>query len=264
MELVDCHTHTVYSDGTSTLEQNVQAAIRRNATTIACTDHLAHPAFMDCAIDERRIDGLSAETARCRELYPGIDIVFGFEADWYEGCEANIRAARKNATFLLGSVHYLGEYAIDWSQDMRIWNEIGADEVWRRYVESWCKACFCPIGFDSMAHPDLVRIFERDGYAPRNDIAPLWDDMAEAAREAGVRIEVSSAGLRKRIRDFYPSFELLRRFRDAAVPITVGSDAHRECDVAAGIEEACAYARKAGYKSVEVPTSDGDWRRILL
>ncbi|MDO4443635.1 MAG: PHP domain-containing protein, partial [Slackia sp.] len=222
MERVDCHTHTFYSDGSSTLEHNVAAAAMRGMTTIACTDHLAHPAFMDCSIDESRIEDLARDIARCREMHPGLDIVFGFEADWYEGCERDIAALRKNATFLLGSIHYLGEYAIDWLQDMRIWNEIGPDEVWRLYVDDWCRACFCPIGFDSMAHPDLVRLFEKSGYAPSIALEPLWDSMAEAAREADMRIEVSTAGLRKELGDFYPAFGLLERFRAAGDAITVG------------------------------------------
>lgn len=264
MQIVDCHTHTLFSDGKSTVEQNVNAAQQRGVTTLACTDHLAHPSFMDCAIDEDRIDELSREIDRCRSAYPGIDIVFGFEADWYEGCEKDIAAIRDDATFLLGSVHYLGEYAIDWLQDMRIWNEIGPDAVWRRYVDTWCRACFCPIRFDAMAHPDLVRLFEKNGYAPAIDLEPLWDEMAEAAREANVRIEVSTAGLRKELGEFYPAFPLLERFRAAGVAITVGSDAHQAQDVAAGIEAAFAYARRAGYTSVDVPTSDGDWRKLSL
>ncbi len=152
--------------------------------------------------DEGRIADLSRDIARCREAHPEIDIVFGFEADWYEGCERDIEAVRGNATFLIESVHYLGEYAVDWLDDMRIWDEAGPDEVWRRYVEGWRRACFCPVGFDSMAHPDLVRLFEKSGYAPSVDLAPLWDEMAQAARDAGVRVEVSTAGLRKPLSDF--------------------------------------------------------------
>lgn len=264
MERVDCHTHTVYSDGTNTLEQNAAAAAAHNVTTIACTDHLAHPAFMDCAIDEGRIADLSRDIARCREAHPELDIVFGFEADWYEGCERDIEAVRGDATFLLGSVHYLGEYAVDWLEDMRIWDEAGPDEVWRRYVDDWCLACFCPVGFDSMAHPDLVRLFEKSGYAPSIDLAPLWDEMAQAARDAGVRVEVSTAGLRKPLRDFYPALGLLERFCAAGVAITVGSDAHEASSVGAGIESAYAYARRAGYRSIDVPLPEGGWRSIPI
>ena len=87
MELVDCHTHTVYSDGGSTLDENIAAAVARGLTTIACTDHFAHPAFMDCAVDEARIAELGSCIEQARLSHPNIEIVFGWEADWYEGCE---------------------------------------------------------------------------------------------------------------------------------------------------------------------------------
>lgn len=264
MELVDCHTHTIYSDGGSTLDENIAAAEARGLTTIACTDHFAHPAFMDCAVDESRIAELGSRIEQARLSHPNIDIVFGWEADWYEGCERDIPLFKAGATFLLGSVHYLGEFAIDWSEDMRIWDAEGTDEVWRRYAQAWCRACFCPVGFDSMAHPDLPRLFENEGYAPSLDLDPLWDDMAEAAHESHVRIELSTAGLRKSVRDFYPAFELLKRFRAAGVPLTVGSDAHSSKDIGYGIKEAYACARRAGYASIDVPTSSGEWRRAAL
>lgn len=263
-EIVDCHTHTVFSDGHGTLEENAAAARERGVAMFACTDHLAHPTFMDCAIDEARIPELAAEIERVREAYPEVEIVHGFEADWYEGCEADIVAVRGEATFLLGSIHYLGECAIDWDEDMRIWEREGADEVWRRYADSWCKACFCPAKFDSMAHPDLPRLFWNAGYAPTIALEPLWDAMAEAAHEAGVRVELSTAGLRKDFADFYPARGLLERFCRAGVPLTVGSDAHEACHIGHGIAEAYAHAYEVGYRRIEAPTACGDWRAIEL
>lgn len=264
MEYVDCHTHTVYSDGTSTIADNVEAAARVGLSTLCCTDHFAHPAFMDCAIDESRIGELAADIAQARAAHPTMDIVFGFECDWYPGCERDIPRLTGDATFLLGSIHYLEEYAIDWREDMRIWDAEGPDAVWRRYVDAWCEACSCPAGFDSMAHPDLVRLFENEGYRPTLALEPLWDAMAQAAQAAGVHVEVSTAGLRKSVGDFYPAAGLLERFCAAGVPITVGSDAHRSVDVGADIDRAYAYAYRAGYRSVDVPTADGGWRRIDL
>lgn len=34
--IVDCHTHTSFSDGTSTFEQNVAAAARAGVRVLAC------------------------------------------------------------------------------------------------------------------------------------------------------------------------------------------------------------------------------------
>lgn len=263
MELVDCHTHTVFSDGSSTLRDNMEAALSAGVTTIACTDHLAHPDFMDCSIDEIRLDEYADEIDELREAYPDLEIIRGFEADWYPGCEADLEKTCESASFVLGSVHYLGEFAVDWDEDMRAWETWGADGLWRRYVDAWCQACFCP-RFDSMAHPDLPRLFSVSGYAPSIPLAPLWDKMAEAARESGIRIEVSTAGLRKSFSDFYPEEGLLKRFHAAGVPITVGSDSHTSDTVGYRIADAYAYAARIGYRRIDVPQANGGWRNIQI
>ena len=115
-----------------------------------------------------------------------------------------------------------------------------------------------------MAHPDLPARFANDGLAPTIDLAPLWDRMAECARDTGRHVEVSTAGLRKSTAAFYPSAGFLRRFARAGVPITVGSDAHRACDVGHAIRDAYRYAAAAGYASVDAPYADGGWQTFSL
>lgn len=259
-DLIDCHIHTAYSDGDATVAEVAQAAIAAGLSTIAITDHLARPAFMDCAVDESLIAARERDIEDARRMFPQLKIVNGFEADWYPGCETDIEDARGGALFILGSVHYLGEFAIDWDQDMRIWEQLGADAVWRRYADAWCEACFCPVRFSSMAHPDLPRLFGPHGWRPSMDMQPIWNQMAEAARESGVRVEISTAGLRKSLGDLYPCRELLAAFSQVGAPITVGSDAHGANAVGFGIAYALEQAAKAGYRSVDVPEPDGSWR----
>ncbi len=114
------------------------------------------------------------------------------------------------------------------------------------------------------AHPDLPRRFANEGLAPTMDLAPLHERMAACARDCGRRVEVSTAGLRKSVGGYYPSPELLAAFCRAGVPVTVGSDAHRACDVGWGIRDAYAYLRATGYASVDVPRADGSWTTLAL
>lgn len=297
--LVDCHTHTSFSDGTSTFEQNVAAAARAGVRVLACTDHLTLPASMEAVADAQvPLCQLAAhraafEAARelAAEVAPGLELVYGFECDWYPGCEPNVARWARDVPFTLGSVHWVGDAGdvaagatgepgtervapagqpgsgagwVDFADDMHVWEELGADEVWRRYADAWCAACESPLGFSSMAHPDLPARFSAQGWAPTMDLAPLWDRMAECARSTGRHVEVSTAGLRRSCETFYPSAGLLRRFARAGVPITVGSDAHRTADVAHAIRDAYRYAAAAGYASVDAPTPDGDWQTFSL
>ena len=292
-EIVDCHTHTFFSDGEGTFEENVHAALAAGCTTLVSTDHLTLPHEMDpdceCSVPESDLGEHREAFLRVRDqLAAGefgdagkrLELVYGFEADWYEGCEENIARWRGDAVFLLGSIHFIDGMAIDYDKEMEIWDEWGPDAVWRAYVERWCRACFCGrdggsaaarggfdlsrARFDSMAHPDLVKLFSTSGYAPSIPLEPLWDQMAEAAQAAGVHVELSTAGLRKPIEDFYPAAGLLERFQRAGVPLTVGSDGHTPGTICWEIERAYAFARAAGYRSIDAPTADGGWRTIEL
>lgn len=263
MELVDCHTHTFFSDGKSSLEENFAACLSRNITTIACTDHWGKPDFIDCSIQNSKLKDYETSIRTTSKQFPELNVICGIEADWYKGCEEDLKLVRSSFSFILGSIHYIDEKAIDWNKDMRIWEELGANELWKRYVDEWCKAATSGL-FDSMAHPDLPRLFSNEGYKPTIDLAPLWNEMAQAAQEGNIRVEINTAGLTKSFNDFYPCESLLRYFAKAHVGITVGSDAHSADRIGNRIIDAYRYAVKAGFSSIDVPTPQGTWRTISL
>ena len=47
--IVDCHTHTRFSDGEPTFEENIRAAAAAGCRIMVSTDHLTLPASMDPA-----------------------------------------------------------------------------------------------------------------------------------------------------------------------------------------------------------------------
>ena len=270
--VVDTHTHTRFSDGVGTFEENARAAVAAGCSVLVSTDHLTLPAEMDPAgevqVIESELASHRADWEAVRDAHPELEMIYGFECDWYPGCEVNVLRWSAGAQMLLGSVHWLGEKDdgawIDDTSDMTIWRELGPDEVWRRYVEAWCRACESPLPFGTMAHPDLPERMRNEGFAATIDLAPLWDQMVACAHDTGRRVELSTAGWRKGVGDYYPARGLLERFFRAGVPITVGSDAHVPADMCDGIAAAYAHAWNAGYRSVEVPRADGSWETMLL
>lgn len=272
--IVDTHTHTSFSDGVGTFEDNAAAAVAAGCAVLVSTDHLTLPTAMDpegiAQVVESELPACRSEWEAARDAHPEIEMVFGFEADWYPGCERGVRrwADSVGAQILLGSVHWLGDPEngawIDDIDDLRVWRELGPDEVWRRYAATWCRACESTLAFDTMSHPDLAMRFVNAGFAPTIDLVPIWDEMVACARDMGRRVELSTAGLRKGVGDYYPARRLLERFCRAGVPITVGSDAHAPSDVCDGIRGAYAHAWDVGYRAVEVPRASGDWESMPL
>lgn len=270
--IVDTHTHTHFSDGSGTFEENARAAEAAGCRVLVSTDHLTLPAVMDPAgevqVAEAELPEHRAAWEAARDAHLGLEMIYGFECDWYPGCEGNVERWAADAQVLLGSVHWLGEQDdgawIDDPSDQRIWRELGPDEVWRRYAATWCRACESPLPFSTMAHPDLAMRFANAGFAPTVDLVPLWDQMASCARDTGRRVELSTAGWRKGVGDYYPARGLLERFRRAGVPITIGSDGHRPEDICDGIRAAYAHAWEVGYRTAEVPRADGSWESMPL
>jgi histidinol-phosphatase (PHP family) len=83
--------------------------------------------------------------------------------------------------------------------------------------------------------------------------------LADAAAEAGLAVEISTAGLRKPVGELYPDPVLLRACVARGVPITTASDAHVPVDVGRDFDRALALAGAAGCETVSV--FDGRARR---
>jgi histidinol-phosphatase (PHP family) len=179
----------------------------------------------------------------------GLPVKLALEVDW---CPPhNERLAEILAPYpwdyLLGSIHWIDGLAVD--QEPGLWAERSVEEVWRAYFGELVAAAASGL-FDVLSHPDLVKIF---GRRPGEDVvAELWDGLAAAAGAAGVAVEVSSAGLRKRVGELYPAAGLLRAFAEHGVPITLASDAHAPAIVGHEFEAALTHARAAGYEQVAV------------
>lgn len=76
--LADYHTHTVYSHGKNTIEENVAAAYEKGLSQIAITDHGFNHAVFPVKRDE--LESQRKEIKEIKDKYP-IDILLGVEAN---------------------------------------------------------------------------------------------------------------------------------------------------------------------------------------
>jgi histidinol-phosphatase (PHP family) len=198
-----------------------------------------HPFWLEQARDD-----LDAYCAFVREQ---TDLRLGIEADFVAGGEeqmATLLAAR-DFDYVVGSVHFLRDRAVD-MDDYSVWQTArSAEEVWRRYFQTLGEAAGSGL-FDVIAHPDLVKVWGRERPRPEGDLRRYYELALEGIAESGVAVELSTAGLRKRAREVYPAPAFLQMCVDVGVPVALSSDAHRPEDVGAGYEQALALLEDMG------------------
>jgi histidinol-phosphatase (PHP family) len=181
-------------------------------------------------------------TARGR----GLPVKLGLEVDYVPGREEETREllAPYPWDYLLGSVHYIGELSVDGEEGL-LADVVGVEEAWRLYFETLAAAASSGL-FDSLSHPDLVKIFGLR--AASFDYGPV----VAAIAASGVAVEVSTAGLSKPVHELYPHPEFLAACRARDVPVTLASDAHSPDVVGRDFDRALELLRAAGYETVTV------------
>ncbi|MSO45027.1 MAG: histidinol phosphate phosphatase [Thermoleophilia bacterium] len=232
----------------------VEVARTRAVDEIAITEHVHrftevrdwHPNawWRDEATEDLSAHCAALVSAREDE---GLPVLVGIEMDWIPDRRDDIRALLASHPFdiVLGSVHWLGDLAID-HPDYPCWDALGTQETWARYFDELAAAAVSGL-FDVLAHPDLPKVF---GTPMPDALTARRDEVIAVIGESGVAVECSSAGLRKPCRALYPDPDWLSAFRRAGVPVTLASDAHRPEDVARDYPTAVAALRGAGYDTI--------------
>ncbi|MGD0016833.1 MAG: histidinol-phosphatase HisJ family protein [Verrucomicrobiia bacterium] len=250
--LIDYHMHTRLTDGVGDPVDYARVAVAHGLSEIGCSDHAP---LGGSDPDERgrgwtlKLSDLGLYVNLVREAQrqvPQLPIKLGLEVDYVPGREGWIRelAAMYPWDFLLGSVHFLGDWPVDLSA--KDWEGRGIEATWREYFELWKQAAQSRL-FDSMSHPDLPKKF---GYRPKTDFTHIFEDALRAVAESHTAIEVSTAGLHKPCREIYPSADFLQIARRLDIPVTLGSDAHLPEETGQDFDKAVALLRRCGYNKI--------------
>jgi histidinol-phosphatase (PHP family) len=258
--IVDYHMHLRDAEEriahtVEAIERFVEIAALRGVDEIGLTEHVYYfrqtyeiwdlPYQTErCVYDLDAYCGAIVEAKRRR-----LPVKLGLEVDHVGARQARLAELLSPYPwdFLLGSVHRLD--GLDVNQEPGVWRNGSVEEVWRRY--------FAALGdlaeseaVDVLAHPDLVKIFGRRP-APAV-VSELHAAAAARIAQAGIAVEVSTAGLHKPVAEIYPSPGFLRACAGLGVPISLASDTHTPEHVGRDFSAALALARAAGYDTVAV------------
>ena len=228
------------ADAAGIAELGIAEHIHRFAQAL---DVWRHPFWVEQAVDD--ID------AYC-EFLSDSGLKVGIEADYVAGAEERIRdlLAARRFDYVVGSVHFVGDSAVDQDRwDVWAAEDNDPDRVWARYFERLADAAGSGL-FDTMAHPDLVKVWGSGRPGPERDPRAYYEPAVEAIAAAGVAVEVSTAGLRKPIRELYPAAGFAELCVDAGIPFTLSSDAHRPAEVGYAYEQAVGFMRDLGIDEI--------------
>jgi histidinol-phosphatase (PHP family) len=236
--LTDLHVHLRPDDLEATPAEFFTAANAERYRTVAAERGIAelgvaeHVYRFTAALDVWQHDlwrryGRDDLDAYCAFVREETDLRLGIEADFIPGREdrmASLLEARE-WDYVVGSVHFLGDHAVDYDR-YDVWTTGASPEkVWARYFDVLGEAARSGM-FDILAHPDLVKMWGPERPRPEGDLRRFYDRAMEGIAESGIAIEVSTAGLRKPAGELYPDRAFLEMVADAGNPIALSSDAH--------------------------------------
>jgi histidinol-phosphatase (PHP family) len=248
------------------IDRYVEAALARGVTELGFTEHLyrcveSEPVLGSAwkedpnpGLVEQMAESLRVERTLSLDRYVelildakarGLPVKLGLEVDFVPGTEERVMELLAGYPFdyLVGSIHWIGAWRFMGPRAPEEYLRRGVDVAFEEYFA--LETALAASGMvDVLGHADVIKVA---GFIPDGDLAPLYEPVVAAAARTGTAVEVSSGGLRREAAEVYPSPAFLRLFKQAGVPITLASDAHRPADAGWGHDEVVAAARAAGY-----------------
>jgi histidinol-phosphatase (PHP family) len=243
---IDYHVHTLFSDGRKGLQDYIDQAVKRRLAEIGFSDHIHFQKAswsMDFANLPNYLNQINAIKQTSR-----ISVKAGLEVEFVPSkMDGFMQMLKKfDLDYLLGSVHYIGDWLIDSEREIHGWRGKDVDHVYHQYfnlIQEMAKTGL----FDVIGHLDLPKKF---GFRPKNDIVNLLLETVEVISQSKMCVEVNTSGLRKPCHEIYPSEILLKMCFDHGLPVTLGSDAHSPEDVGADFDKAFKLLKAVGYTEI--------------
>ncbi len=254
------HTHTTYSDGKNTMEEMIASAIDKGFTHLGFSDHGYTWFDKSYCVSREGELAYRKELEECKKKYEGqIRLFSGIELD----CDGD--SPDYDYDYVLGSVHYIkakGEYhPVDMSAASQ--KKI-ADDCFGGSFTDMAKAYFEHSAEVIISKkPDIVGHFDLiTKYSFCDSEDPVYRDAAlEAIREIMKyckRFEVNTGAIARGLRQTpYPDDFILREILRLGGSVNIGSDCHYAEKLDVWYDEAVAYLKTVGFKTLSILDPDG-------
>lgn len=239
--LVDYHIHVLahgeYEYSEEWLEQYFNEARRKNINEIGLADHDQYVNQIDFQVIER-----------VKKRFTDIQVKVGLEVDYFPGNMEHFNKLKAlPLDYMIGSVHVIDGWPFDHPDFCSEFEVRSIDEVYCQYfnlIDQAAKEGY----FNIMGHLDLVKIW---GHRPcQYSTVDLVIPVLKSIKEAGLTIEINSAGLRKPVAELYPATDIIEQMYARGIPVTMGSDAHHPEQVAEELDKVALLLHHTGYRKI--------------
>jgi histidinol-phosphatase (PHP family) len=252
MNLIDYHTHTeLCGHASGTTDDYVQEAIKKNLLEIGFSDHAPLPEGLREGITmlpEETEHYIALIEEKKKKYQDKIKVKIGFEIDFpLTETFDNKFLQDPRLDYLIGSCHFLGDWAFDHPDHKDEFNNRNINDVYNQYYE--IIGDMIETGyFNIVGHFDLVKKF---GHRAEFDFTKKLENLAYSiAKKKNIAVEINTAGLRKPVKEIYPSIDIIEIFYRMNTPVTLGSDAHKPEEVGYLFANATEIIKKVGYRKI--------------
>ncbi len=244
---IDLHNHTTLCNhATGSMEEYIKKAIEIGIDTFGFSCHAPMDFEPEYRMSLSQSKQYEKDVLSLKEKYKDkIEILLAYEVDYMSNSkflESDILTA--NVDYLIGSVHFIDKWGFDNPEFVGGYDKKNIDDIWIDYfnaVSAMVKTGY----FDIVGHLDLMKVFK---YLPKQSIKILALKTMQDIKKSDMVLEINFSGLRKPIKEQYPSYELLELAFNLDIPISFGSDAHKIEQIGFGYDKATKIAKEVGYK----------------
>ncbi len=258
MIYTDYHLHTTFShDGISTMEAQIQNAIKLGLKEICFTEHYdIYDGLKNNSLKTIDVGNYVENFKQYKEKYKNqIRLKLGIEI----GLQPDLKEAIRNMVkqypfdFIIGSSHITCKKDI--AMDASFFEGLTQKEAYTKYFREVLENIKIYDEFDVYGHIDYIVRY--GGYENKiikySDYQEILDEILTNIINKGKGIEINTSGYRYGLEAPHPNFEILTRYKELGGKIvTIGSDAHKVQDVCSHFEKATNLLKKIGYKSYTV------------
>ncbi len=246
--MVDLHNHTPlckHAEGTP--QEYIDQAIKKGIKIYGFADHAPmefdkkyRMSFEDMKNYENDIKILKEKN---KDI---IKILLGYEVDFTPTKYLDKRVLNADVDYLIGSVHFLDNWGFDNPEFIKEWDKRDVEDVYKEYFEHIKNLAKSRL-FQIVGHIDLIKVF---GHKPKTPITDLAYEAIKEIKKANMAVEINTAGLRKPVKELYPSDELLELILNEGIDLTLSSDAHSPSQVGFKYDETLKKLKEMGIKEL--------------